>query len=78
VEFTERTDLTLVRILERQCCLAHKPGPKIPYRLELTRSLETRATRTFLLIALNVSPHWPCPRLVDTGLSGEVKIRGLG
>lgn len=21
---------------------------------------------------------WPCPRLVDTGLSGEVKIRGRG
>jgi hypothetical protein len=57
VEFTERTDLTLARILERQCCFAHKPGPKIPYRLELTRSLETRTTRTFLLIALNVSPH---------------------
>lgn len=50
-----------------------------PLRMGASFVLDTASVSTLGFEHGNqVIRHWPCPRLVDTGLSGEVKIRGLG
>jgi transposase-like protein len=50
------------------------------YGQDISRELVSKVTDRVVadMEVWQARPLWPCPRLVDTGLSGEVKIRGLG